>query len=136
MRRVVEAIDRDVGRRVKELVPVQGVCSCYEPVRLRAGLVMCEVYCDMLFMVVEHFRNGDPVPVYRRFRDEGRGMPEGLQYVSSWVAADLTRCYQVMEAEDRALLDQWIAFWSDVVAFEVFPVVSSDEARALVAPRL
>ena len=103
---------------------------------MRAGLVMCEVYCHMLFMVVEHFRNGDPVPVYRRLRDEGRGMPEGLRYISSWVTADLSRCYQVMEADDRALLDQWIAFWSDVVAFEVLPVVSSDEARALVGPRL
>ena len=63
-------------------------------------------------------------------------MPEGLHYVSSWVTADLARCYQVMETDDPALLDQWIAFWSDVVAFEVFPVVPSAEARALVAPRL
>ena len=63
-------------------------------------------------------------------------MPAGLHYVSSWVTADLARCYQVMEADDRALLDQWIEFWSDVVDFEVFPVVSSEEARTLVGPRL
>jgi hypothetical protein len=90
----------------------------------------------MLYMVVEHFRDGDPVPVYRKFRDEGRGLPDGLNYISSWITSDLGRCYQVMETERRDLLDQWIAFWSDVVEFEVFPVVTSAEARARVEPRL
>jgi len=55
------------------------------------------------WMVVEHFRNGDAVPVYRRFRERGRMAPDGLHYVSSWVTADMTRCYQVMAAPDRAL---------------------------------
>ena len=90
----------------------------------------------MLYMIVEHFRDGDPVPVYRKFRDQGRALPDGLNYISSWVTSDLVRCYQVMETERRDLLDQWIAFWSDVVEFEVFPVVTSAEARAAVEPRL
>jgi len=89
-----------------------------------------------LYMVVETFRNGDPVPVYRRFRDRGRLAPEGLTYVSSWVDHRLERCYQVMETEDRALLDQWIANWSDIVDFEVHPVISSKEAAERIAPRL
>ncbi|PYM55122.1 MAG: hypothetical protein DMD79_23505 [Candidatus Rokuibacteriota bacterium] len=87
-------------------------------------------------MVVETFRNGDPVPVYRRFRDRGRLAPEGLTYVSSWVDHRLERCYQVMETEDRALLDQWITSWSDIVDFEVHPVISSKEAAERIAPRL
>lgn len=90
----------------------------------------------MLYLIVEHFRDGDPVPVYRKFRDAGRGLPDGLRYVSSWVTTDLTRCYQVMETDRRELLDEWIAFWSDVVEFEVFPVVTSAEARATIDPRL
>ena len=90
----------------------------------------------MLYMIVEHFRGGNPVPVYRKFRDEGRGMPEGLRYVSSWVTSDLEHCYQVMETDRRELLDQWIEFWSDVVEFEVIPVVTSNDARSLVEPRL
>ena len=68
-------------------------------------------------MIIENFRGGDPVPVYRRFRDRGRLAPEGLRYVSSWVTQDLTRCYQVMECEDRALLDRWMANWRDVTDF-------------------
>ena len=81
----------------------------------------------MRFMVIEHFRDGDPRPVYRRFRDEGRLAPDGLAYVASWVTDDLRRCYQVMECDDRALLDAWIARWSDLVHFEVIPVVLTAE---------
>ena len=90
----------------------------------------------MIYMVVEHFRNGDAAPVYRRFRERGRMAPDGVTYVSSWVTDDLKHCYQVMEAPDRALIDQWIAQWSDLVDFEVHPVMSSGEASARIAPRL
>ena len=89
-----------------------------------------------VYMVVENFRNGDAVPVYRRFRDQGRLAPEGLAYVSSWVDHTLERCYQVMETEDRGLLDQWMAKWSDLVDFEVHPVISSKEAAERIAPCL
>ncbi|HTS25523.1 MAG TPA: DUF3303 family protein [Bryobacteraceae bacterium] len=89
-----------------------------------------------LYMVVEHFRNGDAVPVYRRFRDRGRMAPEGLRYVSSWVDEKLERCYQLMEAEDRGLLDQWMSQWSDIVDFEVYPVIPSQDAAERIAPRL
>ena len=89
-----------------------------------------------LYMVVEHFRGGDARPVYRRFRERGRLAPEGLTYVASWVDEPLTRCFQLMETEDRALLDAWIARWSDLVEFEVHVVLPSAEAAARIAPRL
>ncbi len=88
----------------------------------------------MLYMIIEHFR--DAVPVYRRFRDSGRLMPEGVSYVASWVTQDLTRCYQVMECSDRALLDDWMSHWRDLVRFEVVPVITSSEARDIISPRL
>ncbi len=90
----------------------------------------------MLFMVVEHFRNNDPLPIYRRFRDSGRMAPEGVQYISSWVDDKLERCFQIMDASERNLLDQWMENWSDIVDFEVYPVLSSKEAADRVAPRL
>ncbi len=89
-----------------------------------------------LYMVVEHFRNKDAVPVYRRFRERGRLAPDGLRYVSSWVDDRLERCYQLMETDDRALLDQWIANWNDLVEFEVYPVMTSQQAAEKIAPRL
>ena len=86
----------------------------------------------MLYLVIEHFRDGDPAPVYHRFRAQGRLEPDGLRYVASWVTTDLAHCYQVMECDDRALLDAWIARWADLVEFEVVPVVTSAEAARAV----
>lgn len=82
----------------------------------------------MLLMIVEHFRGGDPRPVYERFRERGRLAPEGLEYCGSWVTTDLTRCYQVMECPQRELLDEWMVQWDDLVDFEVVEVVSSSDA--------
>jgi hypothetical protein len=88
------------------------------------------------FLVIERFRGGNPIPVYRRFRDSGRMAPEGLRYISSWVTADFRRCYQIMECEDPRLLDEWMAKWADLVEFEVVPIMTSAEAVDAIAPRL
>ena len=77
----------------------------------------------MQFMVIETFRNQDAKAIYRRFREKGRMMPEGLQFVSSHVAADLSRCFQLMECDDVTLLQRWVAEWADLMAFEIVPVV-------------
>ncbi len=90
----------------------------------------------MLYMIIEDFRDGDAVPVYRRLRDSGRQAPDGLRYVASWVTRDLTRCYQVMECDDRALLEDWTSGWTDLVRFDVVPVITSSEAATALAPRL
>jgi hypothetical protein len=86
----------------------------------------------MLFMVVEDFRNRDRKAIYRRFRDKGRMMPEGLQFVSSWMTADMSRCFQLMEADDVTLFQKWVAEWCDIGEFEILPVVTGKEtAEAL-----
>lgn len=90
----------------------------------------------MQYLIIENFRSGDPVPVYRRFRERGRLAPEGLRYVGSWVTEDLAHCYQVMECDDRRLLEQWMSQWRDLVDFEVMPVLSSAEVQARLADRL
>ena len=81
-------------------------------------------------------RLGDPLPIYRRYRDRGRLAPEGLQYISSWVDDKLERGVEIMETKDRQLLDRWIENCSDIVEFEVYPVISSKDAADRVAPRL
>jgi hypothetical protein len=84
----------------------------------------------MLFMVIERFKNGDPEPVRERFKERGRMMPEGVAYISSWVTTNGATCYQVMAADQPELLDEWIANWSDIVDFEIVPVMTSDEFAA------
>ena len=90
----------------------------------------------MLFMVVEKFKNQDGKAVYRKLRDKGRGLPDGLKFVSSYVAADLSRCFQLMEADDVTLFQRWIAEGQDLVEFEVVPVVEGTRTRAALEPLL
>ena len=89
----------------------------------------------MLFMVIERFKNNDAAAVYRRFRERGRMLPDGLRYVESWTEADFGRCFQLMECDDPRLLDEWTARWQDLVEFEVTRVMTSQEAAAAFAPR-
>ena len=90
----------------------------------------------MQFMVIERFRDRDAKAVYRRFRDHGRMAPDGLKYVGSWIETNFDRCFQIMECDDARLLQEWIANWSDLVEFEVVPVVSSEQTRETILPRL
>jgi Protein of unknown function (DUF3303) len=90
----------------------------------------------MLFMVVERFRNRDAKAVYRRFRDQGRMMPDGLRYVGSWIEANFDRCFQLMECSDARLLQEWVINWSDLTEFEIVPVVPSEETREVMQPHL
>jgi Domain of unknown function (DUF3303) len=90
----------------------------------------------MLFMVIEQFRDQDAKSVYRRFKEKGRLMPDGLKFVDSWVAADLGRCFQLMECSDITLFQQWVAEWSDLTAFEIVPVVPGKETAAALAGRI
>jgi hypothetical protein len=91
----------------------------------------------MLFMVIERFRDDDMIPVYRRVRDGGRGLPEGLAYVDSWVEPNFSRCFQLMRCDDLRLIQTWILQWRGLgVTFEIVPVVTSGETRAAVEPYL
>lgn len=82
-----------------------------------------------IYMIIEHF-SSDPSPVYERFRIKGRLAPEGLHYINSWVTKDMSKCYQVMECEERALLDEWMSAWQDLVRFEIVEVIASQVAAA------
>ncbi len=87
-------------------------------------------------MLIERFRNRDARAVYRRLRERGRAMPDGLRYVGSWIEANFDRCFQIMECEDARLLQQWVLEWGDLIEFEIVPVVPSAEVRAAIEPRL
>jgi hypothetical protein len=90
----------------------------------------------MLYMVIERFKEGAAPDVYRRARERGRMMPEGLEYVSSWVDLDFTICYQLMQTDDISLFAAWTKAWEDLVDFEIVPVQTSAEAAQIMAPQL
>ena len=90
----------------------------------------------MLFMVIETFKNQDAKAIYRRVRDKGRGFPDGLTFISSWVSADLDCCFQLMECDDVLLLQRWVADRSDLVHFKIVPVVSGKDTGAALQDQL
>jgi hypothetical protein len=91
----------------------------------------------MLFMIIERFRDNDMLPIYKRLRDQGRMLPEGLKYVDSWVEPNFSRCFQLMECDDLRLVQQWmLKLRGSGVTFEIVPVVSSEDTREVVAPWL
>jgi hypothetical protein len=91
----------------------------------------------MLFMVIEKFKDNDMLPAYRRVRDDGRMLPDGLKYIDSWVEPNFSRCFQLMECDDLRLLQAWVLQWHGTgVTFEIVPVVGSRETREVVAQHL
>ena len=91
----------------------------------------------MLFMVIERFRDRDPLPTYRRLRDSGRMVPEGLIYLDSWVEPNFDRCFQLMQCDDLRLIQQWVLNWrGSGVTIEIVPVVPSKDTIEVVGPRL
>jgi len=90
----------------------------------------------MLYMVIEHFKEDAAPEIYRRFREKGRMMPEGLEYASSWIDLDFKVCYQLMETEEIVLFDGWIENWSDLMEFEIVPVRTSAEAVEVMNAKL
>lgn len=82
-------------------------------------------------MVIEHFNPGAAPEVYRRVRERGRQLPDGLEYLDSWVDLDYTRCFQLMRTERPELFDDWIRAWEDLGRFEIVPVRTSAEAARL-----
>jgi hypothetical protein len=90
----------------------------------------------MLFMVIERFKNRDAVAVYRRFREQGRMMPDGLRYVDSWIESNFDRCFQLMECDDPRLFQGWILQWRDLMEFEIISVVPSKDVLDIITPVL
>lgn len=83
----------------------------------------------MQFMIIERFHPGKVKDIYRRFAEKGRMLPEGVNYISSWINEPVTICYQLMETESPGKLQEWIDHWKDLSDLEVVPVISSEQAK-------
>ncbi len=89
----------------------------------------------MLFMVIEKFNQGSAPAIYERLRERGRGVPEGLVYVDSWIEVGFGRCFQLMECDDAERLQEWVLHWHDLATFEIVPVTPSRRTAAVVAAK-
>jgi len=83
----------------------------------------------MLYMIIEKFHAGKVKMIYERFDEKGRMMPEGVNYINSWIQTDMSTCYQVMESDSKEMIHEWIGHWKDLADFEIIPVITSSEAK-------
>lgn len=83
----------------------------------------------MRYMVMEKFTAGSKPLVYERFHLRGRMLPDGLNYIDSWLEKDGDRCFQLMETETPALFADWIKQWHDLVSFEVIELAPAPPRR-------
>ena len=82
----------------------------------------------MRYMVIERYKPDTAKLIYQRVEAQGRLIPDTLHYVDSWISADLTTCYQLMDCDDEEAFGEWTRHWEDLVEFEIVPVLSSEEA--------
>lgn len=83
----------------------------------------------MLYMIIEKFQAGKVKMIYERFDEKGRMMPDGVNYINSWIQTDMSTCYQVMESDSKEKIHEWISHWKDLADFEIIQVITSSEAR-------
>ena len=86
----------------------------------------------MQYMIIERFYQHKIKQLYQRFAEQGRMLPDGVNYINSWINEDITTCYQLMESESIEKIYEWISKWNDLADFEIIPVISSAEAKAKV----
>jgi len=80
-------------------------------------------------MIIEKFHAGKVKKLYQRFDEKGRLLPNGVNYIDSWINEDVTICFQLMESTTKELLNDWIKHWNDLADFEIIPVISSADAK-------
>jgi len=74
------------------------------------------------YMVIEHFAPGAKAKIYERFHQKGRMLPDGLNYLNSWLEKGGDQCFQLMETNDRSLFDVWFEHWKDLASLEVIEI--------------
>ncbi|WP_222427127.1 DUF3303 domain-containing protein [Hyella patelloides] len=83
-------------------------------------------------MVVEHFKDDKNKDIYPLLQKKSRIMPDGLKYLDSWISADFSRCFQLIECDDTDLFQEWVSQWQDLFELEIIPVVTSKNTIKIV----
>jgi hypothetical protein len=57
-------------------------------------------------------------------------LPDGLNYIDSWLTSDRRTCFQLMATDNPSLFDEWIQRWSDLTDFEVVELANPPKKPA------
>jgi len=68
-----------------------------------------------------------------RFKKTGAPPPSGVTMKSRWHSINGNKGFIIAESDDLEVLGRWIQEWSDLIAFEVIPVLSDEQIGRIIS---
>ena len=87
----------------------------------------------MLFMATFPLTHRDYDLRVSRFLETGAPPPEGVNLRGRWFTASHSKGFMLIEAGDPKDLFRYISQWASLIDFTVEPVVTDDEAAAVLS---
>lgn len=86
----------------------------------------------MKFMITFPLTHRDYKERVSRFLDSGGApFPEEVKLLGRWFTASHSRGFVLVETSDAKALFRWSSTWSDIVDFQIEPVVTDEEAGGI-----
>ena len=87
----------------------------------------------MLFHACYTYSTDARDKVHKRFLDTKGAPPAGVAMLGRWHDAAGNRGFLVAETEDASALAAWLHQWTDLLEFEVSPVLADEQFADVVA---
>ena len=87
----------------------------------------------MLFQISYTIQPQNRDEAQARFRETGGLPPEGVSMVGRWHCAQGRKGFLLAEASDAVALTSWIQQWSDILSFEITPVIDDEQMMQVIA---
>ncbi|MDH3377074.1 MAG: DUF3303 domain-containing protein [Gammaproteobacteria bacterium] len=87
----------------------------------------------MHFITIWTFKPEQSKDAIERFKATGAMPPEGVTMLARWHDVAGNRGFAISECDDAVAASKWCHEWSDLLTFEVIPVLSDEQLGAVLA---
>ena len=81
----------------------------------------------MIFHVSYELSSENREAAQNRFKETGGLPPESIEMIGRWHCAEGLRGFVLVETSDAVAIATWLQDWTDLLTFEVTPVVDDDQ---------
>ena len=68
----------------------------------------------------------------KRFKETGAPPPSGVTMAGRWHCAQGLRGFAIAESSDAEAIAKWLQEWTDLISFEVTPVVNDEQLARVI----
>ena len=86
----------------------------------------------MLFHITYEFSPGERNNAQERFKETGALPPDGVTMHGRWHSAAGHVGFLVAESSDTVAIGKWMQSWTDLLSFEITPVLTDDEVAEVI----